>query len=128
MSLENILQTFAVINADKQVSAETADSSLYQRLEQNYNSFKGCELVSCFTFEQDWDSWEMHPAGDELVILMSGLVTFVIESDGTTRETCLSTPGDYVVVPQGHWHTARLSKSSTVLFITPGEGTQHRSD
>lgn len=126
MNLQNILQTFAVINADKQVSAEVADSSLYQRLDQDYNSFKGCELVSCYTFEKDWDSWEMHPAGDELVILMSGLVTFVIESGGETREICLSKPGDYVVVPTGCWHTARLNQSSTVLFITPGEGTQHR--
>ncbi|WP_339867612.1 hypothetical protein [Pseudohongiella nitratireducens] len=127
MSLQNILQTFAVINPNKQVSTEIADSSLYQRLNEDYNSFKGCELVSCYTFDKDWDSWENHPAGDELVILMSGLVTFVIESGGETRETCLSKPGDYVVVPKGHWHTARLSKSSTVLFITPGEDTQHRS-
>jgi len=127
MSLQNILQTFAVINPNKQVSTEIADSSLYQRLNEDYNSFKGCELVSCYTFDKDWDSWEIHPAGDELVILMSGRVTFVIEFDGAAREICLSTPGDYAVVPKGCWHTARLNESSTVLFITPGEGTQHRS-
>jgi hypothetical protein len=36
-------------------------------------------------------------------------------------------PGDYVLVPRGIWHTVRVHTPSSVLFITPGEGTQHRS-
>ena len=27
-------------------------------------------LVGAFRFDADWDSWERHPAGDEIVILL----------------------------------------------------------
>lgn len=46
-------------------------------------------LVSLHHFTADWDSWEMHPAGDEVVVCLSGKMTLVQEqSDGTIhRET-----------------------------------------
>jgi len=25
---------------------------------------------------EDWDHWEMHPAGDELIVLLSGSIDF----------------------------------------------------
>lgn len=128
MSILNIFKTFAVINGHKQVSTETADASLYQRLEENYEHFKDCELVSCYTFEDDWDSWEMHPAGDELVVLLSGEITFVIEVGSKASSLKLSESGDYAIVPQGCWHTAKVHAPSQMLFITPGEGTQHKTN
>jgi len=30
------------------------------------------------------------------------------------------------VVPQGVWHRAEVKKPGTLLFITPGAGTEHR--
>ena len=35
-------------------------------------------------------------------------------------------PGDYVIVPRGTRHTARIRKPARMLFITPGEGTETR--
>ena len=35
----------------------------------------------------------------------------------------VSEPGTYVVVPKGAWHTARPHAATTMLFVTPGEGT-----
>ena len=29
-------------------------------------------LVSMFRFEESWTSWEMHPAGEELVLVVQG--------------------------------------------------------
>jgi mannose-6-phosphate isomerase-like protein (cupin superfamily) len=83
-------------------------------------------LVTSYTFEADWTSWEMHPNGDEIVCLISGAVTFVLEHDGAQRAVELTASGSYLLVPKGTWHTARVSAPSRMLFITAGEGTQHR--
>lgn len=32
----------------------------------------------------------------------------------------------FVVVPRGTWHTAKVHAATTMLFITPGEGTENR--
>lgn len=70
--------------------------------------------------------WERHPAGEELVMLLSGAATVVLEEAGQERIVQLSDPGAYVLVPQNVWHTARTSVPTTMLFLTPGAGTEHR--
>ncbi|HEY6562458.1 MAG TPA: cupin domain-containing protein [Polyangiaceae bacterium] len=84
-------------------------------------------LMTYGEFAKDWDSWEMHPNGDELVLLLSGSVTFVLELDGKEHELLLNTTGAFAIIPRGTWHTARTQTACTMLFITPGQGTQHRS-
>jgi quercetin dioxygenase-like cupin family protein len=69
----------------------------------------------------------MHPNGDEIVCLLSGRVSMVLEIDGREIVAKLAKPGDYVLVPRGTWHTARTSTNCTMVFITPGEGTQNRA-
>jgi oxalate decarboxylase/phosphoglucose isomerase-like protein (cupin superfamily) len=71
--------------------------------------------------------WEMHPNGDEVVCLLSGSATFLLEKAGGTEEIALNKSGTYVLVPRGTWHTANTQAPCRMLFITPGEGTQHRS-
>lgn len=122
----NIEQAYVVLNADKNASIEPVDAGLYQRLDANYSGFLGCELISCFEFEQNWSSWEMHPAGDETVILLSGQVTFVLQQPNGEELVLLDQPGDFVVVPKNTWHTARTAIKTKLLFVTPGEGTQHK--
>lgn len=83
-------------------------------------------LVSYFRFTENWDSWEMHPAGDEVVLCLSGAMTIHQEhADGTTDTVTLG-EGDYAINPPGTWHTADVEGEATALFITAGEGTQHR--
>jgi mannose-6-phosphate isomerase-like protein (cupin superfamily) len=83
-------------------------------------------LVSQYTFTGDWTSWEMHPAGDEVVICMSGAMVLVQEHpDGRMVETPLAA-GEYAINPAGVWHTADVSGAASAIFITAGEGTQHR--
>ena len=83
-------------------------------------------LVTLSEYEQDWPSWERHPAGDEIVCLLAGAVTLVLELEGGNREVQLSTAGDYVCIPRNTWHTAKTSTPSSMLFITAGEGTEIR--
>lgn len=83
-------------------------------------------LVSMYDFDESWDSWEMHPAGDELVVCLGGAITLHQElADGTARTVSLQ-PGEYAINPPGAWHTADVDGRATTLFVTAGMGTQHR--
>ncbi len=82
-------------------------------------------LVSMYTFEDPWDVWEMHPEGDEVVLVLDGTMTLHQELDGE-RTTLTLEAGEYAVNPPGAWHTADVDGSARVLFITAGMGTQHR--
>ncbi len=83
-------------------------------------------LVSCFRFTEDWAGWEMHPAGDELVVCVEGGLTLIQELGGEQVRTSLG-PGEYAVNPAGVWHTADVPDHATGFFVTPGVGTQGRS-
>jgi quercetin dioxygenase-like cupin family protein len=83
-------------------------------------------LVTVFHFDKDWPTWERHPAGEETVVLLTGSVTVVLEMGGAERVLTLNDPGEYVLIPPGAWHTARTSSPCSMLFITPGRGTENR--
>lgn len=83
-------------------------------------------LVSMHTFSKDWDVWEMHPMGAEMVLCVAGAMTLIQElSDGTTQPIKLEA-GDYALNPAGVWHTADISNEAQAVFITAGMGTEHR--
>lgn len=95
-------------------------SSLDPRLERG-------RLVSRFLSEDDWTSWEMHPSGDELVLLLSGRMTLILErNDGRPVARAELSAGDAILVPRGTWHTADVPEPAEALFVTPGSGTRHR--
>ncbi len=83
-------------------------------------------LMSAFTFEAAWPTWERHPAGDEIVMLLTGAAVVVLEEPAGAREISLDRAGAYVLIPCGVWHTARTTVPTTMLFVTPGAGTEHR--
>jgi quercetin dioxygenase-like cupin family protein len=82
-------------------------------------------LVSQFTFDAPWTSWEVHPQGHEVVICTAGEITLIQEIDGKEKRTTLR-PGEYAINPPGVWHTADVEKSATAVFITAGAGTQNK--
>jgi len=72
-----------------------------------------------------WDTWERHPAGDEVVVLLSGRIDVIQESEGRQRVVELRA-GEAMVNPRNVWHTTRVHEPGQALFITPGAGTEHR--
>jgi hypothetical protein len=82
-------------------------------------------LVSMHTFSESWDVWEMHPKGSEAVLCVAGSIELVQEIDGAEVTTKLST-GEYAINQPGTWHTANVAGPTTAVFITAGEGTEHR--
>ena len=72
-----------------------------------------------------WTTWERHPAGEELVLLLSGRVDLIQELGGEDHRVELHA-GEGVLNPPGVWHTADVIEPGDALFITPGMGTEHR--
>ncbi len=82
-------------------------------------------LVSMHSFSSDWDVWEMHPLGAEVVICTAGSIELVQQVDG--HEICVRLgAGDYAINPAGIWHTANIASRADAIFITAGQGTEHR--
>jgi mannose-6-phosphate isomerase-like protein (cupin superfamily) len=87
--------------------------------------FAGGWLVGVYHFEEDWDVWEMHPQGEEILTAVAGELVLHLEREGKKRKVNL-TNGKTFVVPRGTWHTAKVKKSCDMLAMTAGSGTQHR--
>jgi mannose-6-phosphate isomerase-like protein (cupin superfamily) len=68
---------------------------------------------------------EMHPDGDEVLLLISGHVSVLLEEEASKRVLELR-PGQAVIVPRGVWHRVLPNEPSQLLHITPGPGGQHR--
>lgn len=123
----NIHSTYLRLRSDCSVEKLPVDSSFWPRLMRGeLGDFHHEYLVTCYTYAQDWPSWECHPNGDEIVLMLSGRATFMLETPGGNTELTLERAGDYAFVPRGTWHTARTTTATTMLFITAGEGTQTR--
>ena len=107
--------------------AMTGDPTWYEGYGARHSK-DGAEgrLVSMYSFTESWDVWEMHPKGAEVVLCTAGEITLIQElADGSRQRTTLSS-GEYAVNAPGVWHTADVEGSATAVFITAGEGTEHR--
>ena len=82
-------------------------------------------LVAVFRYGADWNRWEMHPDGDEIVMLLSGAVDLVLDEAEGERARALR-DRVAVIVPRGVWHTANVLAPGEALHITRGAGTVHR--
>ena len=83
-------------------------------------------LVSMHRFTESWDSWEMHPEGEEVVLCLSGQMTLVQEMADGSAATVTIGAGEFAINPPGCWHTADIEGEATALFITAGLGTEGR--
>src|SRR5262245_39229295 len=66
--------------------------------------------------DADWPHWEMHPAGDEIVCLLSGSADLVLDEAGGERIVPVR-GRTACVVPRGVWHRAIVHEPSETLHI-----------
>jgi mannose-6-phosphate isomerase-like protein (cupin superfamily) len=85
----------------------------------------GATLVTMMEFAADWQSWERHPIGDEVLVALSGAMTILIETPNTVERHEMKA-GNALVIPAGCWHTAEVQSPCRMLFLTYGDGTDHR--
>ncbi|MEG6510261.1 cupin domain-containing protein [Methyloligella sp. 2.7D] len=68
--------------------------------------------------------WERHPAGDEMLHILEGKTNItLLTEDGPVRFAARA--GEVVVIPQGLWHAQVTEPDVTLMFATPGEGSEH---
>ncbi|MFH8437233.1 cupin domain-containing protein [Streptomyces sp. NPDC018007] len=82
-------------------------------------------LVTIIDGDGPGDHGERHPAGDELVVCLSGSVTVTRDVDGVPERVVLG-PGEATVNPAGTWHAVDMAGPASILTITAGLGTEHR--
>jgi mannose-6-phosphate isomerase-like protein (cupin superfamily) len=122
----NISSTFVVFGSDGEATPIPVTENFFDDLKKQFGDFTGRLLVSHFSFDKDWESWERHPNGEELACLLSGTVQLILKKDDTEKTVWLDVPGSFVLIPRGTWHTAKVPAPSSMLFITYGEGTENR--
>lgn len=82
-------------------------------------------LVMASRIAEDMTHWEMHPAGDEVLLLLSGAVTVVLENPAGVERYALSA-GEAFTVPRGCWHRIEVRAAGDLVFMTAGAGTEHK--
>ena len=125
MNLFNLATERAIFTPGLEAKTKALSPTFYPEIEAEFNGFAGHVLISQHQFAEDWPTWEVHPAGDEFVTLITGDITLVLWQDQQEHALRLRTPSDFVIIPRGVWHTARVHAPTTMLFVTPGEGTKN---
>ena len=70
--------------------------------------------------------WERHPAGDEMLCVLEGrIVLTLMDEDGAEADVLLDARRS-AVVPRGVWHRLHVACPGKILFVTPGQGSEHR--
>jgi mannose-6-phosphate isomerase-like protein (cupin superfamily) len=83
-------------------------------------------LVAAFHMTADSAMWEMHPAGEEFLYLLSGAMNIIMQREDGEQVVELRT-GQACIVPRRTWHRQIVHEPSDLLGITFGKGTEHRS-
>ncbi len=85
-------------------------------------------LIMASRLTEDMTHWERHPAGDEILLLLAGKATVVIEGTaGSCVEEIEMNPGQACIVPRGRWHRVKVAAAAEMVFMTPGKGTTHKA-
>ena len=67
---------------------------------------------------------ELHPDGDELVIVISGRVeVLAVDEPGNS---CVVGPGQACIIAKGDWHRVHILEPTRLIHITPGPNGDHR--
>ncbi len=126
--MPTLFDHFVVAKPDLMMGQLKVSPQVYEELETQFDGFKAHTLISAHHFSESWEMWEKHPAGDELVILLSGRAIFHLKLANGNKSLELKEAGAYAVIPKNQWHTAEIHEPTSMLFITPGEGTLNEAD
>lgn len=121
----SLLSTFVHLKDLGQAAAVEVGPEFWSTLDQRADLHTG-RLLGTFRLEKDMAHWEMHPAGDELLVVLGGEFDLVLQ-DGRTDHVVELKGGQTMLVPFGVWHRVRVKTPGEILFVTPGKGTQQRA-
>ena len=86
-------------------------------------------LMFIETSSENWGSWECHPEGDEIVVVLEGRGIFYqrpsMDCDAAEIERTPFQGGTTFLNRKGIWHTADVEEPMVALYLTPCPGTEH---
>jgi mannose-6-phosphate isomerase-like protein (cupin superfamily) len=85
----------------------------------------GHTLGVCLIGDEGPHNGEMHPNGDELLFVIDGRMSVLLELDGGERVVDVDA-GSAIVVPRGTWHRILPGEPAHILNITPGPQGESR--
>ena len=116
--------TYLGLDGEGGVTSMPVGPDFWETIETNPGA--GGTMVTAHGGEGDWPHWEMHPSGEEVLILLEGSLRLWFDHPDGRLEALDPEPGATIVVPRGAWHRAVDQRGVKMLFITYGAGTTHR--
>ncbi|MBM4254961.1 MAG: hypothetical protein FJ147_03590 [Deltaproteobacteria bacterium] len=125
-SLFDLLSTYVHLKDGTGAVPIAVGADFWETIDKRTELHSG-RLVTLFHIQStdEWTNWEVHPAGDELVCLLSGAIDLILQEEGGERIVELRSRAASII-PRSVWHRAIVHTPSEVMFITPGAGTQLR--
>lgn len=116
--------TYIHLRPDERALAMEGGAKFWQGIAERRDLDQG-RLMGCTDQKGNWSHWERHPAGDEILTLLSGEMAIVLETDAGEQRATLR-PGETFIVPKGVWHRGIVTVPGRLMFVTPGAGTEHK--
>ena len=116
--------TYIHLKPDDSARAMEGGDRFWATIQQRTELDEG-RLMGVTGQSADWDHWERHPAGEEILTLLSGEMELVLDLEGGEQRTVLKA-GETFIVPRGTWHRGIVREAGRLMFVTPGRGTEHR--
>lgn len=103
---------------------EPIDDAFWATIGERSELHRGRLMVTA-EMNSSWERWERHPHADEVVGLLSGRATLIVDTGEAAVRSDVG-PAQFVVVPQGAWHTLDVAEPGVYFTVTWGEGTEGR--
>ena len=124
-SLKDFTENYVSLSQSGEIKTFPGGNDFWSLSAEKLNKIGESWLITEFHFEKDWQTWEMHPHGEEIVYLLSGAMDLILERDNIFETIELRSKG-LVIIPENTWHTAKVFEPSNMLVITLGKETQIR--
>ena len=115
----------------KRISMSECETFIHRDLSMSSRKYAGRPLdidgmtIGFVDMERDPPhGGEMHPDGDELLLVVSGRLQVIMDSE--PESPCELGPGEACIVPKGEWHRTKLIERTQILYISPGPNSEHR--
>ncbi len=119
-------KTFLDLAPDGRTTELPVDADFWPALMSGRLAIAG-RLVTSHDMTDGFPHWERHPQGEELLIALSGRFRVRLETaEGEIAEAEMG-HGEVFVVPTGLWHRVDVLEAGRLMFVTAGEGTEHKS-
>ena len=124
MAAFDLETTYLAVDGRGDVVELPVGPDFWRTIDRN-EALEDASLLGVYPMKGDWAHWEMHPAGDEVLVLLDGAATMIFEEAGAERRMEMKA-GTTLVVPAGTWHRALVRVPGRLLALTYGKGTEHR--